>query len=170
MGRPEDVASVTTGVSESQAVLPCSTTPQLRFACRRLRPQPRCSARGRVETGFPACNVGEVIDKTFAKTALTVASANNKLTIASAIRSISGAAARCRFISSIASVTSFAGPEAAVVSGGGGRGTMPPASRTRRRKPAALESGADGEFYAALHDGTIKCSDDGRTWIVRAAR
>jgi hypothetical protein len=38
------------------------------------------------------------------------------------------------------------------------------------RKPAALESGPGGELYAALHDGTIKRSDDhGRTWSVRAA-
>jgi photosystem II stability/assembly factor-like uncharacterized protein len=37
-------------------------------------------------------------------------------------------------------------------------------------KPAALETGPDGELYAALHDGTIKRSDDGgRTWSVRAA-
>jgi photosystem II stability/assembly factor-like uncharacterized protein len=36
-------------------------------------------------------------------------------------------------------------------------------------KPAALESGPDGELYAALHNGTIKASDDGgRTWSVRA--
>ena len=36
-------------------------------------------------------------------------------------------------------------------------------------KPAALESGPDGELYAALHDGTIKRSDDGgHTWSVRA--
>ena len=38
-------------------------------------------------------------------------------------------------------------------------------------KPAALESGPAGELYAALHDGTIKRSDDGgRTWSVRATR
>lgn len=37
-------------------------------------------------------------------------------------------------------------------------------------KPAALETGLDGELYAALHDGTIKRSDDGgRSWSVRAA-
>jgi BNR/Asp-box repeat protein len=36
-------------------------------------------------------------------------------------------------------------------------------------KPAAFESGPDGELYAALHDGTIKRSDDGgRTWSIRA--
>ena len=37
-------------------------------------------------------------------------------------------------------------------------------------KPAALESGPAGDLYAALHDGSIKRSDDGgRTWRVRAA-
>jgi hypothetical protein len=36
-------------------------------------------------------------------------------------------------------------------------------------KPAALESGPDGELYAALHDGTIERSDaGGRTWSVHA--
>jgi hypothetical protein len=36
-------------------------------------------------------------------------------------------------------------------------------------KPAVLESGPDGELYAALHDGTIQRSDDGgHTWSVRA--
>ena len=36
-------------------------------------------------------------------------------------------------------------------------------------QPAALESGPDGELYVALHDGTVKRSDDGgRDWTVRS--
>ena len=36
-------------------------------------------------------------------------------------------------------------------------------------QPAALESGPEDELYVALHDGTIKRSDDGgRSWTVRS--
>jgi hypothetical protein len=36
-------------------------------------------------------------------------------------------------------------------------------------KPAALDTGQDGDLYVALHDGTVKRSDDsGRSWSIRS--